>query len=276
VRLLAKIGLSFTLLSALAVSGVSGAHAAGDEPKPVIGLNCDVSGDKPRELSVQTTYVDAITRAGGIPILLPPMSEDDLKAILPTIDGVCMIGGADYPPASYGQKPHQSVSLMAHERSDFDLTLVRNALAEKNLAFLGICAGCQALNIGSGGTLTQDIPSQRKTKVMHASPQGWQKGFNKHDVTFVKDSHLGQTLGLVPVSEPTSHHQCVETPGQDLKVTATTQDGLIEGIEMPDRPFVVGVQFHPERSYDRNQALFNDFISAAKKHREARKPKISL
>jgi putative glutamine amidotransferase len=273
---LAKIGLGLSLTLALAGTGVRGAFAAADELKPVIGLNCDVSGEKPRELSVQATYVDAITKAGGIPVLLPPMSEDDLKAILPSIDGVCMIGGADYPPVSYGQKAHASVSPMAHERSDFDLTLVRSALAEKNLAFLGICAGCQALNIGAGGTLTQDIPSQKKSKIMHASPQGWQKGFNKHDVTFVKDSHLGQTLGLLPVSEPTSHHQCVDTLGQDLKATATTQDGLIEGIEMPDRSFVVGVQFHPERSYDRNQALFNDFISAAKKHREARKAKISL
>jgi len=238
--------------------------------KPVIGINCDVSGEKPREIGVQSTYVDAITKAGGIPLLLPPMGEAELKVILPSVDGVLMVGGDDYPPELYGQKTDPSVYLMQKPRYDFDLLLVRSVLADKSLPFLGICAGCQALNIGAGGDLVQDIPSMKKSAVSHASKQGWQKGFNTHKVSFVKGSILERTLASESLAEPTSHHQCVDKLGKDLKVTAATEDGLTEGIEMPDRSFVVGVQFHPERAFDTNQALFAEFVARASEHRANR------
>jgi putative glutamine amidotransferase len=242
------------------------------QSKPVIGINCDVAGDKPREVGAQATYIDAITKSGGIPVLLPPMSEADLKAVMPGLDGVFMIGGDDYPPEMYGQKPDPSVVLMIKDRSDFDMLLVKNVLADKTMPFLGVCAGCQALNIAVGGNLTQDIPSQKpQSKIKHASKHGWQKGFNTHKVTFAKGSRLEQCLGADALAEPTSHHQCVDKLGQDLKVTASSEDGLTEGIEMPERPFVVGVQFHPERAYDKNQALFRQFIAKAAEHRAAHK-----
>jgi gamma-glutamyl-gamma-aminobutyrate hydrolase PuuD len=248
------------------------APSAQAQTKPVIGINCDVSGDKPREVGVQATYIDAITKSGGIALLLPPMSEADLKALMPGLDGVFMIGGDDYPPEMYGQKAHPSVSLMIKDRSDFDILLVKTTLADKSLPFLGVCAGCQALNIAAGGDLIQDIPSHNpQSKVGHASKHGWQTGFNTHKVTFAKGSQLEKYLGAEPLAEPTSHHQCVDKLGQDLKVTASSDDGLTEGIEMPDRNFVVGVQFHPERSYDKNQALFRQFIARAAEHRAGRK-----
>ncbi len=153
---------------------------------------------------------------------------------MPTLDGVFMIGGADYPPEVYGQKPHPSVSLMIKDRSDFDLILVDSVLADKSMPFLGVCAGCQALNIGAGGNLIQDIPSQKpQSKILHASKEGWQKGFNTHKVTFAAGSQLAKILGGEPLVEPTSHHQCVDKLGQHLKVAAAiSEDGLTEGIEM--------------------------------------------
>ncbi|MBS1991719.1 MAG: gamma-glutamyl-gamma-aminobutyrate hydrolase family protein [Cyanobacteria bacterium SZAS LIN-2] len=258
------------LLVCLAFSVVVPAALAQASSKPVIGINCDVSGDKPKEVGVQSQYLEAITRAGGIPLLLPPMSEADLKVVLPAVDGVLMVGGDDYPPELYGQSPHPSVSLMQKDRYDFDLLLVRSVLADKTLPFLGICAGCQALNIGVGGDLTQDIPSMKKTSIAHASKQGWQKGFNTHVVTFSKGSILEKSLAVDSISEPTSHHQCVDKLGTGLKATASTEDGLTEGIEMPDRDFVVGVQFHPERAFDKNKALFAAFIARAAEHRARR------
>jgi putative glutamine amidotransferase len=273
------LNLSSTLtLSLCALLATPAVAAAADTVKPLIGINCDMqvekNGAEPKSLSVPIAYVRAIEKAGGVPILLPPMDSATLEILMPTLDGIMLIGGADYPPEIYGQKAHSSVVPMVKERADFDLNLAKSALAEPNKPVLGICAGCQALNIADGGTLNQDIASLPanavKTRVAHAGAQGWQKEAGRHDVTFVKDSHLASDLGQVAVSEPTSHHQCVASPGQNFKVTATAADGLIEGIEIPDRPFVVGVQFHPEKLYDRNQALFNDFISSARNYREGR------
>ena len=161
---------------------------------------------------------------------------------------------------------------MIKDRSDFDLVLVGQVIADKSMPFLGVCAGCQALNIGAGGDLTQDIPSQKpQSRIMHASKEGWQKGFNTHTVTFAPGSQLAKILGSEPLAEPTSHHQCVDKLGAHLKIAAISEDGLTEGIVIPDRPFVIGVQFHPERAFDKNEALFHQFIAQAATHRACRK-----
>lgn len=234
--------------------------------KPRILINCDVQGEKGRRLQVSALYVEAIQKAGGLPIIVPPMSVEDLSFLEPA--GVLMIGGDDYPPESYGQKPHPSVSIMDKSRSDFDIELVKYVRAHKGLPFLGICAGCQALNIGSGGTLTQDIPSQKpESKVMHASPDGWQKGFNQHVVEFKSDSKLAKILDRTSETEPTSHHQCVDKLGENLKPIANTADGVVEGVEMTDREFGMGVQFHPERAFDKNEKLFREFVHQADMYR---------
>lgn len=239
--------------------------------KPLIGVNCDVSGEKPKEIGVAAPYLDAISKAGGVPILLPPMAPEDISRVLPMLDGVMMIGGDDYPPSLYGEKEHASVSLMAKERSDFDIALVKAVLADKNLPFLGICAGCQALNIGSGGSLIQDIPSEKPgSRLVHASKNGYQSGFNSHPVTFVKGSKLQRIYGKEVITEPTSHHQAVSKPGAGINVCASADDGIVEAIEVAGRPFAFGVQFHPERAFDRNKALFDEFISTALSRRSAR------
>lgn len=240
--------------------------------KPLIGINCDVQGDKPRKIGLSHLYVEAIQKAGGIAILLPPMPQSDLEKIVDKLDGVLMIGGDDYPPSIYGAEPHASVSIMHKSRSDFDIALVKAVLARNNMPFLGICAGSQALNIGAGGTLTQDIPSSYpQSKVMHASKDGWQKGFNMHEVKFAPGSKLCLALGQDSLAEPTSHHQCVEKLGAGLVPAASTADGVVEAVEMPSRSFVVGVQFHPERAFDKNQALFAKFIEAAQSYSSSQK-----
>lgn len=233
--------------------------------KPLIGVNCDIDGDKPRLIGLSAPYIQALKNSGAIPVLLPPMPEEDLNRVLKTLDGVMMIGGADYPPALYGQKTEEKTEVMDEERWRFDVLLAKTVVENTRLPFLGICAGCQALNISRGGSLVQDIPTKLpEKKVAHASKDGWQKGFNKHEVRFAKLTKLKTIYGIDSLNVPTSHHQCVDKAGDDLAIAATTDDGVVEAIEMKGQRFVVGVQWHPERDFPANRQLFKNFVDAAR------------
>lgn len=256
----------------LSVNGTGKAETSAS--KPIIGINTDVEGDKPEISSISSPYVNAIKKAGGIPILLPPMSSDDLSALMAHIDGVLMIGGADYPPSLYKQDQHTSVSLMHPNRTEFDMILAKTVLEDKTLPFLGICAGCQAMNIAGGGSLMQDIPSQKPdSKVKHSSPHGWKVGFNKHAVELEKDSKIASSLGKTNLEVVTSHHQCVDKPATGFIVKAKSPDGVVEAIEKEGDRFVVGVQWHPERDFDTNQKLFEEFVRQAAKYHSSRSTK---
>jgi putative glutamine amidotransferase len=246
------------------------AQAQKSASKPIIGINLDIEGVEHKEGTISVLYYEAIKKAGGIPLLIPPVSSQDLQEILPKLDGVMMIGGADYPPSLYGQDKHSTTSLMEKERSDFDIELVKAALATPDLPILGICAGCQALNIQPGGSLIQDIPShQPKSTVMHASHDGWKNGFNRHTVEFVADSKLGK-IYTAPLAVPTAHHQCIDKVASGFRVVAKTSDGLTEAIEKTGDGFVIGVQFHPERDFEANKALFAELIRVASERQKRR------
>lgn len=261
-------------LSALALSLAPTAAQAdsGKAQKPIIGVNLDLEGVEHKEGTISVLYYEAIKKAGGIPLLIPPVSKADLQEILPKLDGIMMIGGADYPPSLYNKETEPKTSIMEKERSDFDVELTKTALATPDMPILGICAGCQVLNIQPGGSLIQDIPTHQPTsKVMHASHDGWKKGFNKHEVTFETDSKLG-AIYKAPLAVPTAHHQCIDKVAPGFRVVAKTADGLPEAIEKVGDRFVVGVQFHPERDYEANKALFAELIRvAAERHQKREK-----
>lgn len=233
--------------------------------KPLIGINVDIQGEKPKLASVQANYFESVTKAGGIPVLIPPLQDDDLQELLKLIDGILFIGGYDYCPSSYGEEKHESVELAHEDRIDFDLRLVKNSLDKfPEMPILGICAGAQALNIGLGGSLYQDIPTEfPDSHVMHSSKNGWRDGFNQHKVIFREGTKLHEIYKLADLSVPTSHHQALKQIGAGLLVTADAEDGIAEAIELPDRPFVIGVQWHPERDYSGNRCLFESFVGAA-------------
>jgi putative glutamine amidotransferase len=248
------------------VASTAGAEEAqkANARKPIIGVNCDISGDKPRLIGLSALYLQALKNSGAIAVVLPPMPEEDLNRVLKTLDGVMMIGGADYPPTLYGQKTEDKTEVMDEERWRFDILLAKTVVEKTKLPFLGICAGCQALNISRGGSLVQDIPTKfPDMKVAHASKEGWQKGFNKHEVRFAKLTKLKGIYGIDSLNVPTSHHQCVDKTGDEMAVAATTDDGVVEAIEMKGQRFVVGVQWHPERDFSANRELFKKFVSAA-------------
>lgn len=263
-----KFKVAILTLTLLAVPTGTALAQEDSADKPVIGINMDVQSGTPKSYRILPDYVNAITRSGGVPVVIPPMPETELKVLLNRLDGVMMIGGNDYPPTLYKESQHKTVVLMDEERSNFDLLLVREVLKNGKIPFLGICAGCQALNIGSGGSLIQDIPSNYKdSKIMHASPRGWQTGFNKHVVKAEEGSHVSKYIGKDGLSVVTSHHQCVNKVGEGLRIAARTEDGVIESIESKDKDFVVGVQWHPERDYASNEKLFKEFVNRARARR---------
>jgi gamma-glutamyl-gamma-aminobutyrate hydrolase PuuD len=236
--------------------------------KPLIGINLDIKAGPPEEAAIQTNYTDAILKSGGIPVLLAPMPREDLREVLRRLDGLMLIGGADYCPSLYDEAAHPSCELTPAKRQEFDVTLVSEALSDDKMPILGICLGCQLININQGGTLVQDIKSHLpESPVEHASKNGWKVGFNQHDVIITEDGILKELFSAKQFSVPTSHHQSVRKVGKQLKVVATAEDGVIEAIEMQDRDFVVGVQWHPERDYETNRPLFEKLITASQGRR---------
>lgn len=229
--------------------------------KPIIGVNVDIE-DGPRQKAwIFTNYFESVQKAGGIPILLPPMPDEDLKQCLQQINGLLLIGGPDYDPKHYQESQHEKAHLVPSLRDDFDMRLIQRAIVGTNMPVLGICAGMQLLNIGMGGSLHQDIPSTfPSTEVEHSATQGWS---SKHKVRIEPNSKLSQIYGAREVDVVTSHHQSVNRLGAALKPTAYAEDDIIEAIEHPDKPFVVAVQWHPERDYETNKNLFEEFIKQA-------------
>jgi gamma-glutamyl-gamma-aminobutyrate hydrolase PuuD len=232
--------------------------------KPLIGINCEFEVGPPRRACLQANYYEAITRAGGIPVLLAPMSDQDLTELLGQLHGVLLTGGPDYCPSLYSEAAHDRVQLVANDRQDFDIKLVRQAVSQPRLPILGICAGAQLMNISLGGTLVQDIPSHLPdSQVEHSSTNGWAEGFSEHAVKLEAASKLAGIYRTVSLSVPTSHHQSVKDLGSGLTIAAYADDGIIEAVELQDKPFVIGVQWHPERDFEGNKKLFEEFVRHA-------------
>ncbi|MBY0359226.1 MAG: gamma-glutamyl-gamma-aminobutyrate hydrolase family protein [Candidatus Obscuribacterales bacterium] len=237
--------------------------------QPLIGLNMDVAGVAPKEASVQANYYEAVQKAGGLPLMIPPSLEgSEISALLKRLDGVVFIGGSDYCPSYYKQETHVSNKLLPQERMNFDLLFLQKLVNETTLPYLGICAGMQALNIALGGSLIQHIPEAvPNSQIQHSSPEGWKKGFNKHLVKLAPGSQLKEIYELAEIDVVTSHHQSVDKLGEGLVNAAYAEDGIIEAVELEER-FVIGVQWHPERDWETNQKLFAEFVRQAAKYAE--------
>lgn len=232
--------------------------------KPVIGINLDVKEGPPPENSLQSTYTDAITKSGGIPLLIPPMSEADLAEIMGFLSGVVFVGGLDYDPRRYNQEKDETTVLINSTRDNFDFSFINKIMTDTSVPVLGICLGMQLLNVHLGGDLIQDIPkAYPESGIKHSSPDGWNKGFNEHPVRIDKGSRLFDIYQCEEVLVSTSHHQSVKEAGKGLEVVSRADDGVIEAVELDDSRLVVGVQWHPERGYDIHKPLFDYFVKAS-------------
>ncbi len=240
--------------------------------KPIIGIGSDVvhppkPGERDRAFTYMT-YIDALRRAGAVPVLIPPQPEN-VKDVVDGLDGVLLAGGDDCDPRIFGEEPHPSCETMDPRRQDNDLALAGAARAQR-VPTLGICLGLQVMNVAAGGTLIQDIDSHLSTDINHVSPPSNRA---RHQVEIRPGTFLSEILPSGEYDVNSSHHQAVRDPGQGLRITAQAPDGIIEGLEDPKHPFYVGVQWHPEDMGGETSAtrLFGAFVEAARKRAEARR-----
>ena len=204
--------------------------------------------------------VRAVREAGGIPLVLPN-TDGNLEQIphyLKVLDGLLMPGGRDIPPAEYGEEAHETVTPLGDDRYQFEKALSRAWIEKTNKPMLGICLGSQWINVSSGGSLVQDIPSALGVNHRNVS----------HDVILVRGSRLHDIFGSQRFEVNSTHHQAVKDLGQNLRIVARSTDGVVEATETTnDNRFLIGVQWHPERMLadDARQAkLFTAFVRAAK------------
>lgn len=244
--------------------------------KPLIGITTGgrsegyIKSRHYREFfSTPAPYVDAVTRAGGIP-LLTPSAVTDWDQLLPVLHGIVVTGGTDVDPAEYGgNRRHPNVLPADRERDRSELALARRLLEERETPTLCICRGLQVLNVAAGGTLYEHIPDIRDDDIHRDEAGLWAM----QDVHVEPDSLTAEVMGKTALETSSGHHQAVRALGVGLRVVAEAEDGIIEALESPDHPWLIAVQWHPEvtAAHDKSQqALFDALIAKARQRQQER------
>jgi putative glutamine amidotransferase len=219
--------------------------------------------------SAPAQYVDAVRRAGGVPILLPP-GETNWQALLALLDAVVIIGGGDIHPDRYGgDSRHPALHNIDLERDASEVALVRLLATEEQLPTLCVCRGLQVANVALGGTLHEHLADAVGRDIHRGPNDGWAL----QPLTVRPGSLLARVMGATEVTTNSGHHQAVKELGQGLQVVATAEDGIIEALELPGHPWFLAVQWHPEVSAAHDptqQRIFDDLARAATHLRQAR------
>ena len=215
--------------------------------KPLIGLNADFRGAKKDSAAytfIAAGYHDAIVAAGGIPVIVPSIDdEDDLSRVLDLLDGVVLIGGADLDPRRDGFMLHPSVRALDSRRETFDRMFMR-LIAERRLPVFGIGVGMQLLNVSQGGNLYLHIPEDVPTAIPHRDPID---PAHRHTLEVVPGSLLERVFGDGEIRVNSTHHMAIDEVARGFRVTARCPDGIVEAIESTREDwFALGTQFHPE------------------------------
>lgn len=202
---------------------------------------------------VNAAYVRAVLRAGGVPLILPPLLGSTRNAeVLDAIDGLLLSGGEDVDPAKYGHPAHPRLERVDPIRDEFELSIFRDARA-RGVPVLAICRGIQLVNVALGGSLWQDIPSERPGALTHNAATA--RDDRTHPVEIVPGSRLAAALGTTRCEVNSFHHQSIRDLAPGLVVTATAPDGEIEGVEGPaGAPWLLAVQWHPEEFHGHDAA----------------------
>ncbi len=226
-------------------------------------------------ISLYAAYIDALQLNGLAPVLLTPgHGRAALEALLEHCDGLVLSGGGDVDPARYGARPSPLLDGVSADRDTMEFRALDLAL-ERGMPILGICRGCQVMNVHMGGTLFQDVDAERPGNVGHRQRGAWHE--RSHDVTVTPGSLLHEAVGIPDLHVNTFHHQAIRDVAPRLRVTAVAEDGLIEAVESVEHPWVVGVQWHPERheatapDADPDRLLFVAFAEAVAAGRVARR-----
>jgi putative glutamine amidotransferase len=243
----------------------------GTSHRPLIGITAfETKHVRPPHVALYATgqrYVHAIEDAGGLPVILSPgLSDESLRAVFDRLDGLLLSGGGDVDPATYGEDPHPALWGQDMNRDRAELAMAKWA-ADAQKPMLCICRGIQVFNVALGGTLVQDIPSQVPEALAHSfDEEVVPREHIAHSIEVDANSRLGALIQSAAASVNSWHHQSLRRVADDLKVVAQSPDGIIEAVELPDHPFAIGVQWHPEWLYDLQpemKRLFAGLVEAA-------------
>ncbi len=226
--------------------------------KPLIGITSVYKIDEKNNsfsTSVNFAYVQSVADNGGIPLVLPTISDEKImQQYVRHLDGLVLVGGDDIPPSAYNEQPHETVKVLPVQRYNFERKLITLWLSSGK-PLLGVCLGMQFTNVVSGGSLIQDIPSQVGTEVKHRE---------YHRVKIDPDSSLAKILNATEASVYSNHHQAVKEVAKNLKVIARSEDGVVEAMERIDGGFGLFVQWHPEQTDnpEHRNAIYGALIKA--------------
>ena len=241
-------------------------------PPPIIGVTTSSERtDKGVDRAfLNASYIRAVERAGGVPLLLTPYhSADALARFATQIDGLLLTGGGDIDPAHFGEARHAKTDLISAERDELELHRVTRQAIETGLPLFAICRGLQVLSVALNGTLHQHVPDVFGDEIAHS--QGSARGDRTHEVAIEPGTLLASLAGGERLSVNSFHHQAIKDLGDGLKPVAWADDKVIEAVELPGaRGFVLAVQWHPEELIEHDPAalrLFAALVDAAARRR---------
>lgn len=235
--------------------------------KPIIGITPSHNTDND-DISLRPTYLRAVSAAGATPVVLPlEITDEDVEQLVRMCDGFLFSGGPDPHPFLFGEETQAHCGNASIARDTMELKLLKAVMAAKK-PVLGICRGAQIINVGLGGNIYQDIPSQTERSFPIAHKQPFAYPVPSHHVSVVKGTLLSEiAAGKDEIAVNSFHHQAVNVPAPGLIVSGYAPDGITEAVEMPDYPYLLGVQWHPEHMWpkDRTAAnIFKSFVEACR------------
>ena len=234
--------------------------------KPLIGITTNQSKTpygQPTVMLMQS-YVNAVMQAGGVPVLIPSLiAEDGWDAVYSRLDGILFSGGGDIGLEYFPGEPHPRIDDVDLVRDSIELKMVR-AAASDGKPFLGICRGCQVMNVALGGTLYTHILDQLPNALDHSYP-GNMRTLLVHEIKIEEGTHTAEIFGEPIIKVNSLHHQGLKDIAPSLRVAGHAPDGLVEAIELPSHPFGLAVQWHPEWLTDQESTrnLFRKFVETA-------------
>ena len=234
------------------------------EKEDRIGFLTDLGAEDQDWNYIAGDYMYMTEKCGGVPIVIPIESTENIDEILSVLDGIIISGGSDVDPSLYGEEPHEKLGKVNIGRDIFEDALIKKAVA-MDMPVLGICRGIQAINVAIGGTLYQDVKSQLQARPH--SKDDVKRNLAWHEVHLKEGSRIREIFGKGSIMTNSFHHQAVKVPGEGAVVTGTGPDDIAEVLEMPDKRFVVAVQWHPEMMFDSEEQLklCRAFVESCKK-----------